>query len=244
MGAPTQREYWSGKTGDDWAGHAEPIDAMLAPLTEAALAFAAFAPGERVLDIGCGRGEFLSLLKRNNIATRGIDLNGAMVQEAKALDLDVLEGDAIAYLRSLPDNSLAAITGFHIVEHISFKELVSLFDTANRVLMPGGLVLFETPNPENLVVGACTFNYDPTHNKPLPPDYLRFIAEARDEAQVAAGAAGGAAGRVLLPRADRASSGRHELPRDLQRSHRRAHHGVRAGVRARAAHLPAAAAQA
>lgn len=137
------------------------------------------AAGGVVLDIGCGRGEFLSLLKRNNIATRGIDLNGAMVQEAKALDLDVLEGDAIAYLRSLPDNSLAAITGFHIVEHISFKELVSLFDTANRVLMPGGLVLFETPNPENLVVGACTFNYDPTHNKPLPPDYLRFIAEAR-----------------------------------------------------------------
>lgn len=137
------------------------------------------AAGGVVLDIGCGRGEFLSLLKRHNIVTRGIDLNGAMVQEAKALDLDVLEGDAIAYLRSLPDNSLAAITGFHIVEHISFKELVSLFDTANRVLMPGGLVLFETPNPENLVVGACTFNYDPTHNKPLPPDYLRFIAEAR-----------------------------------------------------------------
>ncbi len=63
------------------------------------------AAGGVVLDIGCGRGEFLSLLKRNNIATRGIDLNGAMVQEAKALDLDVLEGDAIAYLRSLPDNT-------------------------------------------------------------------------------------------------------------------------------------------
>jgi O-antigen chain-terminating methyltransferase len=118
-------------------------------------------------------------LKRNNIATRGIDLNGAMVAEAKALDLDVLEGDAIAYLRSLPDHSLGAITGFHIVEHIGFKDLVSLFDIANRVLMPGGLVLFETPNPENLVVGACTFHYDPTHNKPLPPDYLRFVAEAR-----------------------------------------------------------------
>ncbi|MCA1869161.1 methyltransferase domain-containing protein [Agrobacterium genomosp. 3] len=137
------------------------------------------AAGGVILDIGCGRGEFLSLLKRNNIATRGIDLNGAMVAEAKALDLDVLEGDAIAYLRSLPDHSLGAITGFHIVEHIGFKDLVSLFDIANRVLMPGGLVLFETPNPENLVVGACTFHYDPTHNKPLPPDYLRFVAEAR-----------------------------------------------------------------
>ncbi len=76
-------------------------------------------------------------------------------------------------------SSLAAITGFHIVEHIGFKDLVRLFDEARRVLMPGGIVLFETPNPENLVVGACTFHYDPTHNKPLPPDYLRFVAEAR-----------------------------------------------------------------
>lgn len=144
------------------------------------------AGGGVVLDIGCGRGEFLSLLKRNNIATRGIDLNGAMVGEARALGLDVIEGDAIAYLHSLPDNSLGAITGFHIVEHIGFKDLINLFDVANRVLMPGGIILFETPNPENLVVGACTFHYDPTHNKPLPPDYLRFVAEARgfEEARI------------------------------------------------------------
>ena len=137
------------------------------------------AAGAVVLDIGCGRGEWLALLNRSNITTRGIDLNGAMVAEARALGLDVLEGDAIAYLRSLPENSLAAVTGFHIVEHLAFKDLVTLFDEARRALMPGGIILFETPNPENLVVGACTFNYDPTHNKPLPPDLLRFIAEAR-----------------------------------------------------------------
>lgn len=137
------------------------------------------AAGGVVLDIGCGRGEWLSLLNRHNIATRGIDLNGAMVAEARALGLDVLDGDAIAYLRGLPENSLAAVTGFHIVEHLAFRDLVVLFDEALRALMPGGIILFETPNPENLVVGACTFNYDPTHNKPLPPDLLRFIAEAR-----------------------------------------------------------------
>ena len=137
------------------------------------------ASGNVVLDIGCGRGEFLSFLAHNNFIGRGIDLNTAMVIEAKGRGLDVLEGDALAYLRSLPDNSLAAITGFHIVEHIGFKDLVGLFDSAHRVLMPGGIVLFETPNPENIVVGACTFHYDPTHNKPLPPDYLSFVAEAR-----------------------------------------------------------------
>lgn len=139
----------------------------------------AIASGGVVLDIGCGRGEFLSLLRSNNIATRGIDLNSAMVAEARALDLEVEEGDAIAYLASLPDNSLAAITGFHIVEHVPFRSLIRLFDEARRVLMPHGLVLFETPNPENLVVGACTFHYDPTHVKPIPPDYLRFVAETR-----------------------------------------------------------------
>lgn len=137
------------------------------------------AAGNVVLDIGCGRGEFLSFLQRNNFIGRGVDLNGAMVEEARGRGFDVLEGDALAYLRSLPDNSLAAITGFHIVEHIGFKDLVGLFDSAQRVLMPGGIVLFETPNPENIVVGACTFHYDPTHNKPLPPDYLSFVAEAR-----------------------------------------------------------------
>lgn len=137
------------------------------------------ASGNVVLDIGCGRGEFLSFLAQKNIVGRGIDLNSAMVAEARGRGLDILEGDALDYLRALPDNSLAAITGFHIVEHIGFKDLIGLFDAAQRVLMPGGIVLFETPNPENIVVGACTFNYDPTHNKPLPPDYLSFVAEAR-----------------------------------------------------------------
>lgn len=135
--------------------------------------------GGIVLDIGCGRGEFIALLRENNIAARGIDLNSAMVKEARSLDLDVIEGDAIAYLQEQPENSVAAITGFHIVEHISFKDLIGLFDAAHYALMPGGFILFETPNPESLVVGACTFHYDPTHNKPLPPDYLHFVAESR-----------------------------------------------------------------
>ena len=91
----------------------------------------------------------------------------------------LIDGDAIAYLETLPEGSLGAITGFHIVEHIPFKSLVRLVDAARCALAPGGVILFETPNPENLVVGACTFHYDPTHIRPLPPDYLRFIAEAR-----------------------------------------------------------------
>lgn len=137
------------------------------------------AAGGTVLDIGCGRGEWLALLRDANVVARGIDLNGAMAAEARGQGLDVQEGDAIAHLRGLGERSLAAVTGFHIVEHLAFRDLVALFDAAYAALAPDGFVLFETPNPENLVVGACTFHYDPTHNKPLPPDFLRFIAEAR-----------------------------------------------------------------
>ncbi|MBS9721303.1 class I SAM-dependent methyltransferase [Tianweitania sp. BSSL-BM11] len=137
------------------------------------------AAGGTVLDIGCGRGEWLALLRDANVAARGIDLNGAMAAEARGRGLDAQEGDAIAYLRGLEEGSLAAVTGFHIVEHLAFQDLVALFDAAYAALAPEGFVLFETPNPENLVVGACTFHYDPTHNKPLPPDFLRFIAETR-----------------------------------------------------------------
>jgi O-antigen chain-terminating methyltransferase len=135
--------------------------------------------GGTVLDIGCGRGEWLALLREANIVARGIDLNGAMAAQAREQGLDVQEGDAIAHLRSMSEHSLAAVTGFHIAEHLAFRDLVALFDAAYAALAPDGFVLFETPNPENLVVGACTFHYDPTHNKPLPPDFLRFIAETR-----------------------------------------------------------------
>ncbi len=139
----------------------------------------AVAAGGVVLDIGCGRGEWIKMLGDNNIPARGVDMNEAMAAACREQGLDAVAGDAIAYLRSLPPNTLGAVTGFHIVEHLAFEDLIAMLDAARQALMPGGVILFETPNPENLVVGACTFNNDPTHNKPLPPEVLRFMAEAR-----------------------------------------------------------------
>lgn len=139
----------------------------------------AVASGGLVLDIGSGRGEWLSLLTREGHRCRGIDLNVAMVAAAQEHGHDVISGDAIAYLQKQPDNSLGAITGFHIVEHLPFRVLIELLDQAHRTLMPGGAILFETPNPECLIVGACNFYYDPTHQNPLPPELMRFLAEAR-----------------------------------------------------------------
>ena len=132
-----------------------------------------------VLDIGCGRGEWLDLLRENKLVGCGVDLNDIFVRQCQEDHLNVVKQDALIYLRGLQDDTLGAITGFHIIEHLPINTLVSLLDEAIRVLQPGGIVIFETPNPENLVVGACNFYMDPTHRNPLPPAMSLFLVEAR-----------------------------------------------------------------
>jgi O-antigen chain-terminating methyltransferase len=132
-----------------------------------------------VLDIGCGRGEWLALLRDEGLTARGVDLNRIFVQQCQEDQLTVIEQDAIAYLRSLPNHALGAITGFHIIEHLPTRTLIALFDEALRVLRPGGVAIFETPNPGNVLVGSCSFYMDPTHRNPLPPLLSRYLIEAR-----------------------------------------------------------------
>ena len=137
-----------------------------------------------ILDVGCGRGEWLELLKEHKYQAKGIDLNRIMIEQCQEYELDVIESDVIEYLKQQKDNSLGAITGFHIVEHLPFEILIALFDESLRVLKPGGIVIFETPNPENLIVGACNFYTDPTHKNPIPPHTLEFIIEVRGFNQI------------------------------------------------------------
>jgi O-antigen chain-terminating methyltransferase len=132
-----------------------------------------------VLDIGCGRGEWLELLKEKGLTGRGFDLNRVMVQQCQELGLQVQEQEAVAGLRELPPNSLGAITGMHIIEHLPFKQMIALFDEALRVIKSGGVIIFETPNPENILVGAHTFYSDPSHKNPLPPQMIQYLVEAR-----------------------------------------------------------------
>jgi O-antigen chain-terminating methyltransferase len=133
----------------------------------------------QIIDVGCGRGEWLELLKENGFNAKGIDLNEIMVGTCKEHNFDAVQSDAVEYLRSLPAASLCAVTGFHIIEHLPFKTLIALLDESFRVLKQGGVIIFETPNPENLLVGACTFYTDPSHIKPLVPAAVQFIAEER-----------------------------------------------------------------
>jgi ubiquinone/menaquinone biosynthesis C-methylase UbiE len=137
-----------------------------------------------ILDVGCGRGEWLELLQKSGYTARGIDINRVMLEQCQSRDLEVIEADVITYLQSLPDASLGAVTGFHIIEHLPFTMLIKLFDESVRVLKPGGLVIFETPNPDNLLVGSNTFYIDPTHRNPLPNLMISFLAESRGLSQV------------------------------------------------------------
>ena len=132
-----------------------------------------------VVDIGCGRGEWLELLRENGLVAYGIDVNSMMVERTISLGLDARVADLITHLRTLSDASRSAITAFHIVEHLPFETLIDFLDEALRVLLPGGMLILETPNPENMRVGATTFYNDPTHRNPIPPEPLRFIVEHR-----------------------------------------------------------------
>jgi SAM-dependent methyltransferase len=132
-----------------------------------------------ILDIGCGRGEWLELLHESGYTAKGIDINRVMVDQCQARGLNVTESDLISYLQALPNNSIGAITGFHIIEHLSFEVLIKLLDETLRVLQNGGMAIFESPNPENIIVGACNFYSDPTHRNPLVPTTVKFLFEQR-----------------------------------------------------------------
>lgn len=137
-----------------------------------------------VLDLGCGRGDWLDILREHSLIARGVDSNRVFLDICRGRGLEVIEGDVLEILRGLDDASVGAITGMHIAEHLPFEVLVALLDEAKRVLRLGGVLALETPNPENLWVASHWFYMDPTHRNPLPPEALRWIVEARGFADV------------------------------------------------------------
>jgi 2-polyprenyl-3-methyl-5-hydroxy-6-metoxy-1,4-benzoquinol methylase len=136
-------------------------------------------PEMPLLDVGCGRGEWLEILRQEGMSARGVDANRLMLTECRTRQLNVVESDAVEHLRSLEAESLGGVTGFHVIEHLPFPCLVDLLDETVRVLKPGGVAIFETPNPGNVIVGTEHFYLDPTHHNPLPSLLTRFLAEER-----------------------------------------------------------------
>ena len=127
------------------------------------------------VDLGCGRGEWLDVLREHGFRARGVDLNAAMAMVASASGHEVILGDALAFLRGLADDSVLAVSAFHLAEHLDFPTLLRLVAECRRVLKPRGLLILETPNPENIWVATHTFHHDPTHGNPLTPASLEFL---------------------------------------------------------------------
>lgn len=128
-------------------------------------------------DLGCGRGEWLGLLQSLSIKALGVDANPVMVSCCNDSGLNVLPGDILDWLKSSADSSIDVITAFHVAEHLPFEVLRALISESYRVLRPNGLLILETPNPENFSMGAGKFYIDPTHERPLHPLLLAFLVE-------------------------------------------------------------------
>jgi len=134
-----------------------------------------FENASGVLDVGCGRGEFLELLRNRGMTARGIDINPAMVDVCRGKGLQAETGDALAYLRGLPDGSLGGLFAAQVVEHLEPRYLMRLLDAAFDKLRPGAPIVLETINP------ACWFAFfesyirDLTHVRPVHPDTLKYL---------------------------------------------------------------------
>lgn len=161
--------------------HRGPRDVVKARLKAAYLSFIEplkqLYPECRGLDLGCGRGEWLELLEAAGFAPHGIDLDEGMLAACRQRSLSVEKQDASAAFTGLADESLVVVSGFHLVEHLPLEALHTLMAEAFRVLKPGGLLILETPNPENILVSTSGFFLDPTHQRPIPLHLLSFFAE-------------------------------------------------------------------
>jgi SAM-dependent methyltransferase len=137
-----------------------------------------FKGAKDVLDVGCGRGEFLELLKAAGVAARGLDLNHEMVEVCRARGLDVAEGDVVTYLDGLPDGSLGGLFAAQVVEHLQPEYLLRFLELAHHKLGPGAPIVLETLNPACWVAFFDSYIRDITHVWPLHPDTLRYLVLA------------------------------------------------------------------
>lgn len=156
-----------------------------------------FESARDVLDVGCGRGEFLDLLKARGVTARGVDLNYEMVELCRARGLDVSHGDVLSHLRSLPDESLGGLFAAQVVEHLTPDYLLTFLNEAQRVLRPGSPMVLETINVACWYAFFQSYIRDITHARPLHPDTLQYLVTASGFADARIDF------RVPVPEADR-----------------------------------------
>jgi SAM-dependent methyltransferase len=129
------------------------------------------------LDLGCGRGEWLEILRDSGWSAIGVDADPDFGHQAAATGLVVHTGEVLDYLQQQPPGSVGILTAFHLVEHLPIEQVSKLLHEAKRVMADGAILIMETPNPENLTVASWSFHLDPTHVRPIPPLLLQFLSE-------------------------------------------------------------------
>jgi O-antigen chain-terminating methyltransferase len=129
-----------------------------------------------LIDLGCGRGEWLKVVRDHGLPAIGVDSNAVCIAECREENLEVLQDDLLDFLTSRPNASVGTYTLFQVLEHLPFPVLVNALREMRRTLVPGGRLIAEVPNAKNLRVSAGTFWIDPTHQRPLYPELLMFLA--------------------------------------------------------------------
>jgi SAM-dependent methyltransferase len=137
-----------------------------------------FRQAAPVIDLGCGRGEFLDLLRTDGIAASGVDGNASCVAACRARGHEVVLGDLVEHLRAQGDASIGGLFAAQVAEHLPPRALADLLREAARVLRKGGLLVLETVNPRSVVAFVDIYTRDLTHERPLHPETLRFLAAA------------------------------------------------------------------
>ena len=137
-----------------------------------------FDGADNVLDLGCGRGEFLAQLRDRGIRAHGLDINHEMIETCRAAGLEALEGNALAHLESLPDASLGGLIAVQVVEHFQPAYLMTFLDVAYHKLKPGATIVLETLNPSCWFAFFEAYIRDITHAWPLHPETLKFLVVA------------------------------------------------------------------
>lgn len=131
-----------------------------------------------VLDLGCGRGELLLLLREAGVEATGVENDTALAEAARRRGLEIIEDGALETLKGQESESRGAVTAIHLFEHLQPTELAATLAEARRVLRPGGVLIAECPNPHTLRVGASLYWQDPTHQRPLLPETLELMLRA------------------------------------------------------------------
>ena len=175
-----------------------------------------FRPGGKVLDLGCGRGEFLELLKKNGLEGFGVDGNAQMVDICLEKGLNCAKGDLLEVLSGWPDGSLDGIFSSQVIEHLPPAYLKKMIELSRAKLAPGGIILLETINPTSVFALVQIYFLDLTHQRPVHPQALKFLLESSgfDDVEINYSAALGEERLQALPAGDESAS---ILNRDIDR---------------------------